>query len=77
MSLSFCRITKNKIPIIANFGKMPISNSFLNYKKSLNNKYRFKMQAAFNEELGLFQLTKIPNPKKVTVFFIPNKTFLY
>jgi methylation protein EvaC len=73
MSLSFCRITKNKIPIIANFGKMPISNSFLNYKKSLNNKYRFKMQAAFNEELGLFQLTKIPNPKKM---FHKNYAFL-
>ena len=57
-----CKITKEKIPIILNYGDMPIANSF---SKKINTKNNYKMQIAFNEKNGVFQLVSAPKPKKL------------
>ncbi len=59
-----CRILKNKCKIVLNLGKMPIANGFIK-KKDLKKEYFFKLRAAFNEKLGLFQLVTNPSPKKM------------
>ena len=57
-----CKVTGQKVPIIFNFGKMPIANNFSNtfIKKNL-----YEMKIAFNESNGLFQLVSAPKPKKL------------
>ena len=62
--MSFCRITKEKIPEIMSFGSMPLANGFLK-KNQFKNEYFFDLKVAFNKKLSLFQLTKNPNPKKM------------
>lgn len=62
--MSFCRITKEKIPEIISFGSMPLANGFLK-KNQFKNEYFFDLKVAFNKKLSLFQLTKNPNPKKM------------
>ena len=65
-----CNITGKKIPIILNYGDMPISNDFA---KKVNNKKCYKMQIAFNKKDGIFQLVSAPKPKKL---FNKNYAFL-
>ena len=57
-----CKVTGQKIPIIFNFGKMPIAN---NFSKIVNKKNLYEMRIAFNENNGLFQLVTAPKPKKL------------
>lgn len=57
-----CKITGQKIPVIFNFGKMPIAN---NFSKSVDLKNLYEMKIAFNESNGLFQLVSAPKPKKL------------
>jgi len=65
-----CKFTGQKIPIIFNFGKMPIAN---NFSKNLDKKNLYQMKIAFNESNGLFQLVNAPKPKKL---FNKNYAFL-
>jgi methylation protein EvaC len=65
-----CRVSNQKIPIIFNFGKMPIAN---NFSKIVDKKNLYQMKIAFNESNGLFQLVNAPNPKKL---FNKNYAFL-
>ena len=57
-----CRVTGQKIPIIINFGKMPIAN---NFSQNVDKKNFYNMSVAFNENNGLFQLVSAPKPKKL------------
>ena len=57
-----CKVTGQKIPVIFNFGKMPIANSF---SKKVDKKNLYEMKIAFNENNGLFQLVSAPKPKKL------------
>ncbi len=57
-----CKVTGEKIPIIFNFGKMPIANNFSN---KIDKKNMYEMKIAFNENNGLFQLVSAPKPKKL------------
>ena len=57
-----CKITGEKIPVILNYGDMPIANDF---SKKINKKNNYKMQIAFNENNGVFQLVSAPKPKKL------------
>ena len=57
-----CKVTGEKIPIVFNFGKMPIAN---NFSKNCDKKNLYKMKIAFNESNGLFQLVEAPKPKKL------------
>ena len=57
-----CKITKEKIPIVLSYGDMPIANDF---SKKINKKNNYKMQIAFNENNGVFQLVNAPKPKKL------------
>ena len=57
-----CKVTGQKIPIIFNFGKMPIANNFSN---KVDKKNMYEMKIAFNESNGLFQLVSAPKPKKL------------
>ena len=57
-----CKVTGQKIPVIFNFGKMPIANSF---SKKVDKKNLYDMKIAFNESNGLFQLVNAPKPKKL------------
>ena len=57
-----CKVTGEKIPIILNYGDMPIANDF---SKKINKKNNYKMQIAFNENNGVFQLVNAPKPKKL------------
>ena len=68
--LTKCRVTGEKIPILYNFGKMPIANNFTN---SLDNKNFYEMKVAFNKNNGIFQLIDSPKPKKL---FHKNYAFL-
>lgn len=65
-----CKVTGKKIPVIFNFGKMPIAN---NFSKKLDKKNLYNMKIAFNENNGLFQLVNAPKPKKL---FNKNYAFL-
>ncbi len=57
-----CKVTGQKIPIIFNFGKMPIAN---NFSKIVDKKGLYEMKIAFNENNGLFQLVNAPKPQKL------------
>ena len=57
-----CKITGKKIPIILNYGSMPIANEF---SKKVSKKNNYNMQISFNKENGLFQLVTAPKPKKL------------
>ena len=57
-----CKVTGQKIPIIFNYGKMPIAN---NFSKKVDKKNLYEMKIAFNEDNGLFQLVSAPKPKKL------------
>ena len=74
MSLKFrktkCKITGEKIPILFNFGKMPIANDF---SRNVNKKNFYEMKIAFNKNNGVFQLVNAPKPKKL---FNKNYAFL-
>ena len=59
---SKCKVTGQKIPVIFNFGKMPIAN---NFSKKVDKKDLYEMKIAFNENNGLFQLVSAPKPKKL------------
>ena len=65
-----CKITNKKIPILFDFGNMPIANSF---SKFVSNKNFYKMKVAFNEQNGVFQLVRAPKPKQM---FHENYAFL-
>ena len=62
MEFTKCKVTGQKIPVIFNFGKMPIAN---NFSKKVNKKNLYQMKIAFNESNGLFQLVNAPKPKKL------------
>ena len=66
MSLKFqktkCKITGEKIPIMFNFGKMPIANDF---SSTVSKKNFYEMKVAFNKNNGVFQLVNAPKPKKL------------
>ena len=67
-----CKITNKKIPILFDFGNMPIANSF---SKFVSNKNFYKMKVAFNEQNGVFQLVSAPaktNVSRKLCFFIFN-----
>ncbi len=74
MSLKFqqtkCKITGEKIPVLFNFGKMPIANDF---SRSVNKENFYEMKIAFNKNNGVFQLVDAPKPKKL---FNKNYAFL-
>ena len=74
MSIKFqqtkCKITGEKIPILFNFGKMPIAN---NFSRVVNKKNFYEMKIAFNKNNGVFQLVDAPKPKKL---FNKNYAFL-
>lgn len=70
MKTTNCKITGEKIPILFNFGKMPIANSF---SKTVSMKGSYDMKIAFNKKNGVFQLVNAPNPKKL---FNKNYAFL-
>jgi len=57
-----CKVTGEKIPVIFNFGKMPIAN---NFSKNHTKQNLYEMKIAFNESNGLFQLVEAPKPKKL------------
>ena len=57
-----CKITGEKIPVILSYGNMPIANDF---SKKINKKDNYKMQIAFNEKNGVFQLVSAPKPKRL------------
>ena len=59
-----CRIDGSSCDIFLDFGKMPIANGFCN-KKNFRNEYFFKLKAAFNKKLSLFQIVDYPSPKKM------------
>ena len=65
-----CKITGEKIPVVFNFGKMPIAN---NFSKKVNKKNFYEMKIAFNKNNGVFQLVSAPKPKKL---FNKNYAFL-
>tara|TARA_A100001015_G_scaffold223682_1_gene252001 strand:- start:1565 stop:2794 length:1230 start_codon:yes stop_codon:yes gene_type:complete len=65
-----CKVTGKKIPIVFNFGKMPIANEF---SKIVSQKNFYEMKIAFNENNGVFQLVDAPKPKKL---FNKNYAFL-
>ncbi len=65
-----CKVTGQKIPIVFNFGKMPIAN---NFSKQIDKKNFYQMKIAFNERNGLFQLVNAPKPVKL---FNSNYAFL-
>ena len=62
MKMTNCKITGEKIPVLFNFGKMPIANSF---SKTVSMKGSYDMKIAFNKKNGVFQLVNAPNPKKL------------
>ena len=74
MSLEFqqtkCKITGEKIPVVFNFGKMPIAN---NFSRVVSKKNFYEMKIAFNKNNGVFQLVNAPKPKKL---FNKNYAFL-
>ena len=57
-----CKITGEKIPIVFNFGKMPIAN---NFSRVVNKKNFYEMKIAFNKNNGIFQLVDAPKPQKL------------
>nr|MBC8302284.1 SAM-dependent methyltransferase [Pelagibacterales bacterium] len=59
-----CRIDGSSCDIFLDFGKMPIANGVCN-KKNFRNEYFFKLKAAFNKKLSLFQIVDYPSPKKM------------
>ncbi len=59
-----CRIDKKKSKVFLDFGKMPIANGFIK-KKNFKKEYFFKLKAAFNHRLSLFQLSSNPNLKRM------------
>ncbi len=65
-----CKITGEKIPVVFNFGKMPIAN---NFSKEVSKKNFYEMKIAFNKNNGVFQLVNAPKPKKL---FNKNYAFL-
>ena len=65
-----CKISGEKIPILFNFGNMPIAN---NFSKKVDKKNFYQMKVAFNKNNGLFQLVNAPKPKKL---FNKNYAFL-
>ena len=65
-----CKITGEKIPVVFNFGKMPIAN---NFSKVVSKKNYYEMKIAFNKNNGVFQLVNAPKPKKL---FNKNYAFL-
>ena len=60
--LTKCKITGEKIPVLFNFGKMPIAN---NFSKVVNMENSYEMKIAFNKNNGVFQLVNAPKPKKL------------
>ena len=65
-----CKITGEKIPVVFNFGKMPIAN---NFSRVVSKKNFYEMKIAFNKNNGVFQLVNAPKPKKL---FNKNYAFL-
>ena len=60
---SKCFLTGTKIPVVLNFGKMPIANKF---HKNYNEKVTyFNMSLSFNKKYFLAQLSNAPSPKKL------------
>ena len=59
-----CRIDGSSCNIFLNLGKMPVANGFCK-KKNFKNEFFFKLKAAFNKKLSLFQIVNYPNPKKM------------
>ena len=50
-----CKVTGQKIPVIFNFGKMPIAN---NFSKKVDKKNLYEMKIAFNESNGSLSLSR-------------------
>ena len=57
-----CSLSKQKINQFMTFGKMPISNGFID-KKDFSNEFFFEMKVGFSEKISLFQLMEHPKPE--------------
>ena len=62
--INTCKVCDEIINPFMSFGDMPIANGFLN-ESEYENEYFFKMQVAFCEKCGTFQLLDQPNPNQM------------
>ena len=62
MKFTKCKVTNKKIPVIFNFGKMPIANGFLN-KKDFKKEFFYNMGVSFSKDVSLMQLNNHPKPE--------------
>jgi methylation protein EvaC len=60
---SKCFLTGKKIPIVINFGEMPVANKF--HKNQKEKVTYFNMSLSFNKKYSLAQLSNAPSPKKL------------
>ena len=59
-----CRISKKKLKVFLDLGKMPIANGFI-HKKNFKKEYFFPLKVAFSKHLSLVQIVSNPPPKKM------------
>ncbi len=59
-----CRISKKKVKIFLDLGKMPIANGFIR-KKDFKKEYFFFLKVAYSKSLSLVQIVSNPPPKKM------------
>ena len=59
-----CRISKKKLKVFLDLGKMPVANGFIS-KKNFKKEYFFPLKVAFSKHLSLVQIVSNPPPKKM------------
>ena len=59
-----CRISGQPLTSVANFGRQPLGNGFLN-PASFEDEYFFQMSVGFSETSKMFQLIDQPEPEKM------------
>ncbi len=59
-----CRISKKKLKVFLDLGKMPIANGFI-HKKNFKKEYFFPLKVAFSKHLSLVQIVSNPPLKKM------------
>ena len=59
-----CKITDKKMQPFMSFGKMPISNGFVE-KKKFSDEFFYDMEIGFSEDVSLFQLNDHPKPEEM------------
>ena len=50
-----CKITNEKVEPFMTFGKMPLSNGFLN-QKDFNSEFFYEMSVGFSKKISLFSI---------------------